>query len=283
VIVGQTASGKSSLSLQLAQQFDGEIINADAWNVYKDMNIGTAKPSVEERRRIPHHLLDLVAPDADFTAVDFQRQANRAINEVHSNDKLPFMVGGNGLYVDSVLYDYSFLPTGDKGQRERLVKKPIEELVEIAKDKQIDLRGIDTRNSRRIIRAIETDGQQPTRKPLRENTLILGVHRSRTHLRKRIEQRVETMFAQGLPHEVRDLVDRYGWDTEAMKGIGYREFKDYFDNTISKNELKRRIVRSTLKLAKKQRSWFKRNTKIVWVESTDEAVSVVNKFLKNSE
>lgn len=284
VIVGETASGKSSLSLTLAQQYDGEIICADSWTIYKDMNIGTAKPSPDERKEIPHHLLDLVKPNEPFTAVDFQRFAFKAIEDITKRGKLPIMVGGNGLYVDSVLFNYSFLKKGTDKQRQELNALSIEQLIAKAHEKSIDLTGIDTRNKRRIVRAIESNGQKPDRaRSMRANTLVIGVSRRKQELRERIEQRVEKMFAQGLPHEVRALAEKYKWGEEAMKGIGYREFEPYFEGSISKNEVKRRIVRSTVHLAKRQRTWFKKNTSINWVSTPEEAQKIVQEFLTKKQ
>lgn len=280
VIVGETAAGKSSLAMHIAQQYNGEIICADSWTVYKEMNIGTAKASPKDREKVSHHLLDIVSPDSDFTAVDFQQRANEAIRDISSRNKLPVMVGGNGLYVDSVLFDYTFLPPGENEERRYLNSLNLEQLHELAREKQIDMTGIDRHNKRRVVRAIEANGQKPGRSPMRKNTLVVGIKRSKQELRDRIEQRVEKMFAQGLPHEVKALINIYGWDVEAMKGIGYREFKGYFNNDISKNEVKRRIVRSTVRLAKKQRSWFKRNRQIEWVTSEAEALKEVHDFLQ---
>lgn len=281
IVVGETATGKSGLSMYLAQQLDGEIVNADAWNVYRKMDIGTAKPTPAEREQVPHHLIDIVDPDDDYTAATFQRDAKKVIAEISSRGKLPIMVGGNGLYVDSVLFDYSFLPPGQDGQREELNKKTIPELIEIINKKQYDLTGIDQRNKRRLVRLIENDGKRPGKGDLRDNTLVIGVKRSRTELRKRIEQRVEIMFRSGLRKELDELVQHYSWETEAMKGIGYAEFKGYYDGEFSMTQTKQRIVSSTLKLAKRQRTWFKRNPHIQWVESSEQAEELVQNFLSN--
>lgn len=280
VIVGETASGKTGISLQLAQRFDGEIVNADSWNVYKHMDIGTAKPSKEEREQVPHHLIDIIEPDDDYTAAVFQKDAQKAIADIHNRGKLPIMVGGNGLYVDSVLFNYSFLPPEGEIPREELNKKSIPELLELIEQEGYDLTGIDTRNKRRLVRLIENEGKRPTKSQMRQNTLVLGVKRSKTELRKRIEQRVEIMFRSGLRKEVDELVEKYGWEHESMKGIGYREFKDYYDNKASMTQTKQKIISSSLKLAKRQRTWFKRNNHIQWIDSAEQAVTLVAGFLR---
>ena len=281
VIVGETASGKSSLSLTLAQQFGGEIVNADSWNVYREMDIGTAKPGRKERELVSHHLIDIINPDDDYTAALFQKDANLAVADIHSRGKLPIMVGGNGLYVDSVLFNYSFLPPSGSVPRDELNNLTIEALLELISDRGYDVAGIDTRNKRRLVRLIENEGKRPTRSEIRSNTLVLGVTRSRTEIRKRMEKRVEIMFREGLRKEVDELVSKYGWRYESMKGIGYREFKDYYDGKFSMTQTKHRIVSSTLKLAKRQRTWFKRNQHIVWIASEVEAMERVENFLNN--
>ncbi len=274
-VVGETASGKSHVAMELARNFDGEIVNADSWQIYRGMDIGTAKPSTEERQEIPHHLFDIVNPDEDFNAAIYKRYAQATIKEVISRGKLPILVGGTGLYVDGVLFDYSFMPPGSKKMRSELNSCSIAELLDIIDRENYPLEGVDTRNKRRLIRLIENEGREPDKKELRSDALVIGVKISRTHLRKNIEKRVEVMFRRGLKKEVRELVDRYGWDEEAMKGIGYRELRPYFEGTQSNQETKRKIIKSTLELAKRQRTWFKRNRHIHWVESADEAIELV--------
>lgn len=278
-VVGETASGKSGVAMEIARQFDGEIINTDSWQIYKGMDIGTAKPSEREREKIPHHLIDIVEPDEEFTAAVYKRMAVEVIKEISSRDKLPILVGGTGLYIDGVLFDYSFAPPGESGQREALQQKTIPELLEIIQRKGLDMTGIDMRNKRRLIRLLETGGAKPEQSRLRPNTLVLGVSISRTKLRENIEKRTEAMFRAGLKHEVRELAEQYGWEVEAMKGIGYREFKPYFEGEQSLAETKRKITKSTLELAKKQRTWFKRNQHIQWVESTEDAKKLTKNFL----
>ncbi len=279
-IVGETASGKSGIAMEIARQFDGEVINADSWQIYTGMDVGTAKPSQKERKEIPHHLIDIVESDEEFTAAVYKRMALEVIDDITSRGKLPVMTGGTGLYIDGVLFDYSFAPQGDEGQREALRQKTIPELLELIDQRGIDRTGIDTRNKRRLMRLLETGGAKPERSELRPGTLVLGVTISRNKLRENIEKRTETMFRAGLKHEVRELADTYGWDVEAMKGIGYREFKPYFEGRQSLAETKRKITKNTLELAKKQRTWFKRNRDIRWVETPEEAVRAAGQFLE---
>lgn len=275
-IVGETASGKTSLGISLAQKFNGEIINADSWAIYRGMNVGTAKPTKAEQALVPHHLIDIVDPDANYTAAVFKDQAMAAIADISSRDKLPIMVGGSGLYVDGVLYDYSFADEGNPELRAELDALSIPELIQRAEAEGIDLVNIDVRNKRRIVRAIESRGEVPRSSKLRDNTLVIGLRLDRGKLRQRIEDRVEEMFRRGLKKEVVELAEKYGWEAEAMKGIGYREFQDYHAGKISQSQLKVRIVRNTLqRLAKPQRTWFKRHPEIVWVDDPAEAHKLV--------
>jgi tRNA dimethylallyltransferase len=279
VIVGETASGKSSLATELAKQFKGEIISADAWAVYKGFDIGTAKPSPTEQAAIPHHLIDVAGPTDGFSVAEFKRLAANAIQNILKKNKLPILVGGTGLYIDSVIYNYSFLPAGPAEERRRLDSLSIEDLLELARSKKIETAGIDLRNKRRIVRLIESEGNRPTRSELRPNTLILGIHIPKEELESRITARVDQMLAEGLENEIKQLSERYGWSAEPMKGIGYREWQLYFDGKQSRAELRQRIISNSLQLAKKQRTWFKRNKSIHWINDVAQTTKLVNKFL----
>lgn len=271
VIIGETASGKSELAMRLAEQFDGELICADSWTVRREVNIGTAKPSAEERARVPHHLLDVVGPCEDFTVAVFKELALRAIDDIAARGKLPIMVGGTGLYIDSVLYDYGFLPAGDRANREKFNRMSAGELLACIKEQGIELGDVDTRNKRRLIRLIETGGARPQKKQLRPNTLILGLKTEREQLKERIKQRTDTMLEAGLEAEVRGLSERYGWQCEALKGVGYAQWHGYFEGSEdatgqsqSLQETRQKIIKATLDLAKRQRTWFKRNKSVHW-------------------
>ena len=276
VIVGETASGKTALSVELAQRFNGEIICADSWTVRKHVDIGTAKPMAEERRLVPPHLLDVVEPDGDFTAAVFKRLANAAIADIAGRGKLPIMVGGTGLYIDGVLYDYDFLPAGDRQEREELNRLSIAKLLEKIEYSKLDLDDVDTRNKRRLIRLIETKGGRPTQKPLRENTFIIGLKIQREIIEQHIVKRIDTMLANGLEDEVRDLANRYGWDCEALKGIGYAQWRGYFSGAQSLPETRQKIIKATFDFAKRQRTWFKHNKSIHWFSTPVNLEQVVD-------
>ncbi len=230
VIVGETTSGKSALAINLAQKFDGEIICADSRTVYKGMDIGTAKPSKKDQKNIKHYLLDVVNPDANFTAAEFKKIANISITEISNRGKMPIMVGGTGLYVDGVIFDFEFDKSSDK-------------------------------------------------KHLRPNTIILGLSLDRDQLKQRIVIRTQTMIDNGLGVEAKKLSEKYGWQSPAMTAIGYREFQPYFAGMQTLAETIERINRNTFLYAKRQRTWFKRNKSIQWLDDPRQAVGLVTTFL----
>jgi tRNA dimethylallyltransferase len=174
-VVGETASGKSALAMELARRFDGELICADSWTVYKGFNIGTAKPSAAEQAEIRHHLLDVADPEQGFSAVEFQKLARRAVDDIQARGKLPILVGGTGLYIDSVLFDYQFLPAPPQSMRDELNKLSLEELQRKAHQQGLDTTGIDLQNKRRVIRLIESNGIRPSKGLMRNNALVLGI------------------------------------------------------------------------------------------------------------
>lgn len=283
-IIGETGSGKSDLTVRLAQRFNGEIISADSWAVYKEFTIGTAKPSTAEQASVQHHLIDVAEPLEGFSAVQFQRLAKQAIADIAERGHTPFLVGGTGLYVDSVLFDYGFLPPTDPALRAELNTLALAEVLQRAQYLGLDMTDIDVRNKRRVIRLIENEGKRPTRQSLRQNTLIIGIPSSRADLQARIEKRVDSMLSTGLEQEVRQLADKYGWGIEALKGVGYYQWKSYFEGTQSFEETRAKIITATLDLAKRQRTWFKRNKSIHWLTTEDrftESVDLVTTFLDN--
>ncbi len=263
-IVGTTATGKSQLALKLAAKFSGEIVSADSWVVRRGLDIGTAKPSLKDRQTVRHHMIDIIEPDDNFSAAEYKKRAAAAIEGIYSRNHLPIIVGGSGLYVDSLLFDYSFLPASGRGERERLNALPLQDLQLLALDEELDLDSIDKNNKRRVIRLIETNGGIATRTSLRDSTLIIGLNPERKELTKSITKRVDQMLAQGLEGEVKNLSEEYGWGCEALKGIGYHEWRLYFTSNQDLTTTRERIIKDTLDLAKRQQSWFKRNKSIHW-------------------
>lgn len=279
VIVGETASGKSRLAVDLCQRINGEIICADSWTVRRGVDIGTDKPSTKDKELVPHHLLDIIEPYEDFTAAVYKKLANQAIDEISSKGKVPVMVGGSGLYIDSVIYSYGFLNPGDPNMRQELNKLTINELLDKIGELKIPIpEVIDRSNKRRLIRLIESGGVMPKKGDLRPNTLILGIKLDPDELKASIEKRVKTMIEKGLEGEVRTLSEQYNWGCEALKGVGYKQWQRYFEGSQTLEETRQQIISATNNLAKKQRTWFKRNKSIHWLKQpikVDKIVALV--------
>jgi tRNA dimethylallyltransferase len=277
-IVGETASGKTALAIELARRFNGEIIAADSRTVYKEMDIGTAKPTAEERGAVPHHLLNVVSPGDHFTVADFKTLANREIQHITSRAKVPFLVGGSGLYVDAVIYDFKFRGPADEATRRRLQQLSVEEL-----QQQLATSGIplpeNSRNPRHLIRTLETGGQKIEQSAMRPNTLVLGMTIDQEELREKVTKRVDLMAEEGFIEEVRTIAERYGWDAPALQAPGYKAFRKYLANEITLEEAKLLFVRNDLQLAKRQRTWFRRNKGIHYIRNKEEAVALTTTFL----
>lgn len=287
VVVGETASGKTASGIKIAQKVGGEIICADSRTVYKQMDIGTAKPSREEQKLVPHHLIDVIEPNQTFSAAEFKRLAEKCIQEIASRGKVPIVVGGTGLYVDALLYNFQFKDKPDTVYRTQLLQMNDEELTTLLHTKSIDTTTLNTKNRRHVIRAIERDGEVPSDKKLRENTLVLGLQLDRDTLKERIGMRVDTMFAEGFAKEVQDLALQYGWNNESMSGIGYRVVRDYLEGRANLEGAKEAFVRRDISLAKRQRTWFKRSSDISWFDDADaligKAVEFIDSFDYNKE
>lgn len=274
-IVGPTASGKSDLAMSLAKKFGGEIICADSRSVYRGMDIGTAKPTSEDQRRVPHHLLDIVDPDQRFTVADFQKLARQAIIDIRRRGKIPFLVGGTGLYIDSVILDYNFDVDYDKNQREQLEKMTIKQLQEYCNINNISLPQ-NYLNKRHLVRAIERGGteQQSSSNPI-NNSIIVGITTDRDILRTRIVQRAEHIFESGVVQEANKLGKKYGWDYESMTGNIYPLAHQILNGELSLQQAKQRFITLDWQLAKRQMTWLKRHPFIQWetLETATEAIT----------
>lgn len=277
VIVGETASGKTDLALRLAGQFNGEIIAADSRTVYRGMDIGTAKPTAEEQARVRHHLLDVAEPDQKFTAADFKKLAQEAIKDITKRGKLPIMAGGSGLYIDSVLYDYKFRRPAESTARDYLSSRSVEELQLMLLERGLPMPN-NPRNPRHLIRTIETDGLVSSKKELRPETLIIGLQPDRQELKHKIIGRVGQMLKSGLIDEIKVLVERYGWEAEALQVPGYRAFRSYLEGEETLDEARQKFIQNDLHLAKRQRTWFKRNKSIQWYSTPVKWTNVVERI-----
>ncbi len=277
VIVGPTASGKSATAMRIAEEFAGEIICSDSRTIYKGMDIGTAKPSVEDQKRVPHWGIDLVEPGESFTAADFKQYAIQKIAEIRSRMHVPILVGGTGLYVDGVVFDYNFVDPRPE-IREKFEKMTLEELQEYCANNNVKLPE-NQQNRRYIIRTLERQNiiGKKLVTPL-PNTIIVGITTERDELRSRIESRAGQLFAAGMVEEAIHLGKKYGWDSEAMTGNIYKLVKQYVDGELNLDELKERNIIADWQLAKRQLTWLKRNPHIIW-KPLDDAYKYLRKRL----
>jgi len=278
VIVGPTASGKTGLSIKLAKQFGGEIISADSRAVYRYMDTGTAKPTIDEQDGVPHWGIDLVDPGDTFTAADFKVYAESKIDEIRARGKIPFLVGGTGLYVDSVLLDFSFCKRDEKA-RASFEGMTIAELHNYCAKNNIALPE-NAQNKRYVINAIVRNGQPPKGSDTpRDDAIVVGITTDSKVLRQRIDQRANDMFLRhGVIDETRAVGGKYGWDSEAMSANVYRYAREYIDGRISLESAIEHFKIADWHLAKRQLTWFKRRTFIRWLE-LDEAHTTLTQVL----
>lgn len=270
VITGPTASGKSALALELAERYDGEIICADSRTVYVGMDIGTAKPTAVDQARVPHHLLDVVEPDKRFTAGEFQRLARAAIADVRARGKVPFLVGGAGLYIDSVVLNYTFDETDvDFEARKQLEAKDATELQSMLKSHHVEL-PLNIKNKRHLIRAWELRGINRVRseKPS-DDTYVVSITTDMNTLEQRIRERAREMFRMGVVNEARRLGEKYSWDSEAMTSNIYPILKRVIDAELTEKEAIESIIIRDRQLVKRQLTWLKRHDYVHWLSIDD--------------
>lgn len=284
VIIGPTAVGKTKLSIELAKRFNGEIISGDSMQVYTGMDIGTAKIKEEEKQGIPHYLLDIKEPDEPFSAAEFQELANEKILDIQSRGKLPIIVGGTGLYIQSVIYDYQFSEApSDLQYRAKLEKRVALEGIDhiFTELKEIDPESaarIHPNNVRRVIRALEIyhcTGQtmseqlkvQPT--DMKYDTCIIGLTMEREQLYARINHRVDLMVAEGLVAEVQGFFQQGLKDCQSIQAIGYKELYDFFNGRISESDAIDHLKQNSRRYAKRQLTWFRNKMNVSWFDVTN--------------
>lgn len=294
VIGGPTASGKSKLAVELAKKVNGEIISADSMQIYKEMNIGTAKVNKEEMQGVQHYLVDFVSPDERYTVSNFKKDAEKAIEEILEKGKTPIVVGGTGLYIDSLIYGIEFQNEEvDLEYREKLNKiadeKGLESLYK--KAQEIDpeaMKKISINDRKRIIRVLEIyhkTGKTKTEQELqsRKNEVkyeykVFAITMDREKLYERIEKRIDFMIEQGLIEEVKQILEKYHTFPTAMQGLGYKEVVEYLEGSCTKEEMIEKIKKETRHYAKRQLTWFRKNKETIWLDgekSTDENVSII--------
>ncbi len=230
IILGPTGSGKTGVSIEIAKALNGEVISADSRAIYKGMDIGTAKPTKEEMQGVPHYGLDLVEPDERFTVADWKAYAENKIKEIKAKNKLPIIAGGTGLYIDALIFDYHFKgPTGHK----------IGDVEQKSCSDRTEVKG--------------------------DYTLI-GIKWSPEELRNRLKKRLDQMFCEDLYNETKQLVQKYGWETQAMKSDIYEYANQYINGELTLEQAKEKCFYEDWHLAKRQLTWFKRNLHITWLE-----------------
>ena len=279
-IIGQTGSGKSALAMRLAEHFGGEIIAADSRTVYAGMDIGTAKPTPAERARIRHFALDVVTPGQLFNAYDFKQVATEAIADISARGRLPFLVGGTGLYIDAVVFNYAFRSAPDPSKRAELESLSVAELQRRIVSADLPMPK-NSQNSRHLIRVLESGTILRQARQLRPNTLLLGLQPPADQLRSRLLARAEAMLATGLEAETKQLITEYG-EAEALRTPAYSAVLAYLRGHILRTAISETIVANDLKLAKRQRTWFRRNSLIHWLNNRDnfaESVELITTLL----
>lgn len=283
VIIGPTAVGKTKLSIELAHRLNGEIISGDSMQIYKSMDIGTAKIHKDEMEGIPHHLIDIKNPDEDYSVAEFQQTVRPLIEEIAKKGKTPMIVGGTGLYIQSVLYDYQFTENPSdlefrlKLERELKVKGEQAIHQQLEKIDPESAKKIHPNNSRRVIRALEvfhctnktmSEYINSQKKELLYDVALIGLTMDREVLYERINQRVDLMVTQGLIEEVKQLYDKGIRNTQAIQAIGYKEIYDYFNGKITYDDAINQLKQNSRRYAKRQLTWFRNKMDVKWFNVT---------------
>lgn len=295
VIVGPTASGKTAVSIELAKKINGEIISADSMQIYKYMDIGTAKPTLYEMQGIKHYMLDVVMPDETFNVAKYKSMAESAIEEILRKGKVPIIVGGTGLYINTLVDGIEFADVpGDEEYRNELIEKGYREgamsiYKELEKVDSESAKKIDPNNIRRVARALEiykVTGKTKTqldiesRKEVKYDYRLFGMEWNRETLYNRIDLRVDKMIEAGLIDEVRNVTEKFKISNTAVQGLGYKEVIEYLNGNISYEEMIEKLKLETRHYAKRQLTWFRRDKRIKWIKPDENATCVIIKELQ---
>ena len=298
VICGPTASGKTKLSIELAKKINGEIVSCDSMQIYKDMNIGTAKPTLEEMQGIKHYLIDFISPDKRYSVAEYKIDAEKAIEEILNKGKIPIVVGGTGLYIDTIIYgiEYPKIEFDEKYRKELEAREKKEGLIKLYEEaKQIDeeaIKKISINDKKRILRILEiyhATGKNKTEQEIisREkgpkfDYKVFAINMDREKLYERINKRVDIMIDNGLIDEVKKLLNKYKEFPTAMQGLGYKEVKEYLENKISKEEMIDKIKQESRRYAKRQITWFKKNKQTIWINGLNKIEDNINLIINSS-
>lgn len=284
VIAGPTASGKSDIGIRLAKEINGYIINGDSRQIYKELNIGTAKPIFDKKIKgkeyilngVKHFLYDYINPKDNFSLYKYQKDVERVLSE---NDGIPILLGGTGLYIDSVVFNYDLVE--NKQNIKQLENKDIKELQNIAKSFINEMNDSDRNNKHRLIRAIQRGGVN-TKKGKMLNHLYFVIDLDKEILTKKVKERIDKMFSNGLLQENTSLINKgYTYSDRGMNSIGYIEFKEYFEGKISIEEVKEKIFKNTMSYIKRQKTWFRRNKKSIWTNDYNTIYQNSSNFISN--
>lgn len=278
VIAGPTASGKTALSVKLAQQFGCEIISGDSIQVYRGMDIGSGKVTEEEMQGIRHYLIDILSPMEEYSAADFQKMAREIIGQ---SDDMKIICGGTGLYLKACLYDYEFRQESGPSANPDLEEYSNEQLYRMLKEKDpVQAEKIHVNNRRRLMRSLtilqrsgrrQSEIEDEQAHEMIYDARIIGCTMPRTVLHERISRRVDMMFEAGLREEVKRLLDEgVTFDHQSMKGIGYREWQPYFEGKASEEEVKEEIKKHSRQFARRQYTWFNHQMPVQWYDMTEE-------------
>lgn len=288
VITGPTAVGKTKLSIELAKKLNGEIINADAMQVYKGLNIGTAKVTEKEKENIPHHLFDIKEVEEEYSIYNYQKDCRKVIDDILRRNKIPILVGGTGLYIKAALYDYKLSEEKTNNTYDNLKTEEIyKELLKLDKDINID-----KNNRRRLIRALNYYKENNTSisnnktNKLLYDAIFIGLTTDREILYKKINQRVDNMIENGLLEEVKYYYDKNIKTKPLINGIGYKELYNYFDGLCSKEEAVEKIKQNSRHYAKRQYTFLNHQLNVVWFETDynnfNNTIEKVSSYIKNN-
>ncbi|MFF0675058.1 tRNA (adenosine(37)-N6)-dimethylallyltransferase MiaA [Staphylococcus xylosus] len=293
VLVGPTAVGKTEFSIELAKKVNGEIISGDSMQVYKQMDIGTAKITQDEMSGVPHHMIDILEPDENFSAYEFKNRAQRLIKEITTRGRVPIIAGGTGLYIQSLIYNYDFEDETISEQKSLEIEAKLAELDQLSNEAlhqylasfdEVSAQDIHPNNRKRVRRAIQyylkTKKLLSSRKKVQQftenyDTLLLGIEMSRDILYQRINKRVDIMLERGLLNEVQQLVDN-GYETsQSMQAIGYKEIVPVIKQELSLDEATEKLKQHSRNYAKRQMTWFKNKLDVLWLDREKMSLSLM--------
>lgn len=298
VICGPTASGKTALSIELAKRINGEVVSADSMQIYKDMDIGSAKVTKEEMQGIKHYLVDCVSPDERYSVANYKLDAKKAIEEILKKGKTPIVVGGTGLYIDALIYEIEYQDVKiNESYRKELESIKQNQGLEVLYERAVKIdpeamKKITPNDSKRIMRVLEiyeatgknkTEQEAESRlKEIPYNYKVFAITMDREKLYERVNKRVDIMIENGLIEEVKELLKKYKEFPTAMQALGYKEVKEYLDGKLTKQEMIDKIKQESRRYAKRQLTWFRKNKQTIWIDGLNDMQKNINIILEES-